>query len=380
MAKVAKRRGRYILDFYDDKGKRRWETLPKRTTLKKAKEKLRKIEDELNKGVWLPSLKIPTFEDVSKAWLKYKKPNLRLSTWSVYDGHTKNHFNDIKHLKINRVNLGKIERWITDRQEAGMNISTLRKVIVSFNQIMAYAVRHRYIDHNPFADAERPRGQGKDEGGAKINILKKKEIKAFLSAIKSLKYKTLFMLTIMSGARQGELLGLKWADLDLKNNQIKIRRTFNNQAWYKPKTRASKREIDLGPAMIRALKKWRLACPPNKFDLMFPNEAGHPLNHNNMVARHFNPALTKAKIDRIRFHDLRHTYASLLIDQGENIKYIQSQLGHSNPTVTFNVYAHLLNKTNPESALRLEESIFNTNGSKMVANTKKGVTANTVTP
>ncbi|MCP4368683.1 MAG: site-specific integrase [Deltaproteobacteria bacterium] len=191
-----------------------------------------------------------------------------------------------------------------------------------------------------------------------------------------MKYKTLFMLAIMSGARQGELLGLKWADLDLKNKQIKIRRTFNNQAWNKPKTRSSKREIDLGPTMIRALKKWRLACPPNKLDLMFPNEAGKPLNHNNMVNRHFTTALIKAKIDRIRFHDLRHTYASLLIEQGENIKYIQSQLGHSNPTVTLNVYAHLMNKTNPVSALRLEKSIFSTTGSK----TKKGITAKPVTP
>jgi len=236
-----------------------------------------------------------------------------------------------------------------------------------------YAVRHRYIDHNPLADAERPRGQGKDEGGTKINILKKKKIKAFLDATKSLKYKTLFMMAIMSGARQGELLGLKWSDLDLENKQIKIRRTFNSQAWYKPKTRSSKREIDLGPATIRALKKWRLACPPNKLDLMFPNEAGQPLNHNNMVTRYFNPALAKAKIDRIRFHDLRHTYASLLIEQGENIKYIQSQLGHSNPTVTLNVYAHLMNKTNPVSALRLENSIFKTTGSKMVAKPKKGL-------
>ncbi|MCP4368682.1 MAG: hypothetical protein GY797_11310 [Deltaproteobacteria bacterium] len=118
-------------------------------------------------------MKIPTFEDVSEAWLKYKKPNLRLSTWSVYEGHINNHFNDIKHLKINLVNIVKVERWITDRQEAAMNISTLRKIIVTFNQVMAYAVRHRYIDHNPLADAERPRGQGKDEGSTKINILKR---------------------------------------------------------------------------------------------------------------------------------------------------------------------------------------------------------------
>jgi integrase len=108
----------------------------------------------------------------------------------------------------------------------------------------------------------------------------------------------------------------------------------------------------------RLLKKWKIACPPNKLDLVFPNEAGQPLNHCNVVNRYFAPALKDAKIDKIRFHDLRHTYASLLIEQGENIKYIQSQLGHSNPMVTLNVYAHLLNDVNQEAACRLENTIF----------------------
>ena len=75
----------------------------------------------------------------------------------------------------------------------------------------------------------------------------------------------------------------------------------------------------------------------------------------------------------IRFHDLRHTYASLLIEQGENIKYIQSQLGHSSPTITLNIYAHLMKPTNQEAVCRLENTGFGENGSKMVAPTKKGL-------
>ena len=86
-----------------------------------------------------------------------------------------------------------------------------------------------------------------------------------------------------------------------------------------------------------------------------------------MIPRYFTPALEKAKVPRVRFHDLRHTFASLLIEQGENIKYIQSQLGHSNPTVTLNVYAHLMKPANQEAACRLENAIFEATGSKMVA-------------
>jgi integrase len=110
------------------------------------------------------------------------------------------------------------------------------------------------------------------------------------------------------------------------------------------------------------------------------------MNYSNMVNRHFLPALLKAGIARklengkiegkIRFHDLRHTYASLLIEQGENIKYIQTQLGHSSPTVTLNVYAHLMNPTNQEAVCRLESAVFKKRtGHKMVTNNKKEVTA-----
>jgi integrase len=173
---------------------------------------------------------------------------------------------------------------------------------------------------------------------------------------------------------------LKWSDVDWENNQIHIQRTFNNQRWYDTKTDASNRKIDLGPAMMKELISWKLACPPNDLDLIFPNESGHPINHNNMVNRHFNPALKKAGIERIRFHDMRHTYASLLIEQGENIKYIQTQLGHSSPIVTWNVYAHLMKPVNQEALSRLENTIFESSGSKMVAETKKGEMAEAITP
>jgi integrase len=360
MAKVAKRRRRYVLDYYDHQGKRQRKTLKKGTTLKQAKDELRQIEDQLSKGIYISPSAIPTFEKVAEDWLKYKKPNIRSSTWSVYEGHTRVHFEDIKHLKINRVTIKTVEQWIADRQKAKMNISTLRKILVTFNQILAYAVRHQYIAYNPLRDAERPRKQGgQNESNHKVRVLNPKEIGALIGAVESPKYKVLFKLAIMSGARQGELLGLKWSDVDWENSQIHIQRTFNNQAWYDVKTDTSRRKIDLGPSTMAELKKWFLACPPNRLNLVFPNEADQPLNHNNLVSRYFNPALEKAKIERIRFHDLRHTYASLLIEQGENIKYIQNQLGHSSPTVTLNVYAHLMKKVNQEAACRLEKTVFN---------------------
>lgn len=357
MAKVTKRRGRYVLDFYDHQNIRKWVTLPAGTTLKKAKEKLREIEEQLSRGNYIPSKRMPTFKKMAAEWLEYKKPNLRASTWSVYEGHTRNHFAEFLDLKIDRIDTAKVEKYIRDKQAAGVHLLTLRKILVSLGQIMAYAVRHRYIDYNPVRDAERPRGQGGKKKKT-IQILLPDDIKAFLGAVNGQKYETFFKLAIMSGARQGELIGLKWSDVDWQNNQIHIQRTFNNQKWYPPKTRQSNRRVDLGPSMMADLKRWKIASMPNDLNLIFPNAAGKPMNHNNLTARHFLPALKRAGVKRIRFHDLRHTKVSLMLDQGENIKYIQSQMGHSAPTITLNVYSHLMKSVNSEAAERFEKIIF----------------------
>jgi integrase len=108
---------------------------------------------------------------------------------------------------------------------------------------------------------------------------------------------------------------------------------------------------------MTALKKWKLACPKSELDLMFPGPKGKPLQHSNMLRLHFHPALTAAGLPRVRFHDLRHSYASLLIDQGETVVYIQKQLGHSKPTETLNIYSHLMEKHRPEAAAKLENGI-----------------------
>jgi integrase len=114
-----------------------------------------------------------------------------------------------------------------------------------------------------------------------------------------------------------------------------------------PLSKGSRRHIDLAPVVVRELKSWRLACPANDLNLIFPNEAGGPMNYSNKVQRYFLPALKAADLPRVRFHDLRHTNASLRLENVENIKYIQTQLGHANPTITLNVYAHLMRVGRP---------------------------------
>lgn len=314
----------------------------------------------------MPAKKIPLFSEVAGEWLEYKKPNVRITTWEVCEGHIKNHFADLNDLKINRISVATIEKYIRKRQDEGMNVNTLRKILVTLGQILRHAVRHGYIDHNPIRDAERPKNRGGegDQEQEKITILAPPSVKAFLDKTKGQKYKTMFMLAAFGGFRQGELLGLKWSDVDWQNNQIHVQRTFTKGRFFTTKTKTSNRKVDIGPTVMTEVKKWKLACPKSQLDLIFPNEVGKPMNYSNVVNRHFIPALEAAEVPRIRFHDLRHSYASLLIEQGENIKYIQTQLGHVSPTVTLNVYAHLMEPSNQEAACRLENAFFGKDGSR----------------
>lgn len=367
MAKVCKRRSRWVLDFYDQHGKRQRITMPEGANKKQAGEELDSCKELVRKGTYIPVKKVPLFSEVAQDWIEYKRLKLRVTTWEVYEGHVRNHFHDLRGCKVNQITIVTVERFITARQAEGMKLGTLRKILVTLGQILSYAVRHGYLEYNPLRDAERPREQGQEgEGNSKIKIMTPEQITAFLEAASDQKYRTLFLLAIMTGARQGELMGLKWTDVDWENKQIIVQRTYNKGRFFTPKTRGSVRRIDLAPIVVKGLRKWKLASPVSKLDLVFPNEAGKPMDSKNMIRRHFRPALRAAGLERLRFHDLRHIYASLLIHQGENIKYIQNQLGHANPTITLNIYAHLMKPTNQEAAFRLENSVFGTTGHKLV--------------
>jgi integrase len=368
------------------------------TTKKKANEELRAIEEQVGKRIFIPLREVPLFKEVAKEWIEAKKPNLRANTFEVYEGIVNNHFGEFEEIRIQAISTARIEKYIRARQQENQNLATLRKTLMVMGQIFNYAVRHRYIDHNPLREAERPRNRGHEgENQEKeMKVLTPAQVKALLEKVTEQKYKTLFTLAAFTGMRQGELLGLKWEDIEWEDKQVHVRRTFNNGRFFETKTKGSNRRIDLPPTVITDLKKWKLASGKNDLGLLFTNGEGNPIDHHNLVNRHFVPALVKAGIARkveinsrdgmtgssnpdspkekkkfkiegkIRFHDLRHTYASLMLSQGENLKYIQSQLGHSSPTVTLNVYAHLLKPTNQDAACRLEKAIFG-DGSKTVA-------------
>jgi integrase len=358
MACVTRKKGRWAVDFYDQFGKRRLKMLPKGATKRKANKLLVEIEEQVNRRIFTPQKDIPTFKDAAADWINYKATNVRESTLETYRGHTQKHFETLNPMKVNHITTVTLEKWITEKRAGGMHIMTLRRVLVTLNQILTYSVRHRYIDHNPLKDTERPRARGEEKKRKGMQILTPDQIKALLDKTKDPKFKMLFMLAVFSGCRQGELLGLKWSDIIWDASQIHIQRSFNFGQFFDVKTEGSDRLIDLGPAVMTELKKWKLACPKYDLNLVFPSKSGTPIDRHHLVARHFAPTVKEAGLPKVRFHDLRHTFASLLIAQGENIKRIQTMLGHSKPTVTLDIYSHLIEPSNQGAAKRLEEAVL----------------------
>jgi integrase len=121
-----------------------------------------------------------------------------------------------------------------------------------------------------------------------------------------------------------------------------------------PKTRNVRRKVDLSSIPVHELKKHKLSCPKGELDLVFSNSDGSILDPDNMVHCGFLPALREEKIRMVRFHDLRHTNASLRIEQGQNLVYVSKQIGQSNVSTILNVYSHLLKEVHAELAQKLD--------------------------
>ena len=160
------------------------------------------------------------------------------------------------------------------------------------------------------------------------------------------------MLAVTTGMRQGELLGLKWEDLDFEAGTLQVRRTLSTQAgrgfsFSPPKTAKGRRSIKLPEVAKRSLKKHRKAQLEERMKLaglwednglVFATRLGTPVGRQELVMRSFKPLLIKAGLPDIRFHDLRHTCATLLLGKGVHAKFVQELLGHATISATIEKY------------------------------------------
>ncbi len=193
-----------------------------------------------------------------------------------------------------------------------------------------------------------------------IDFLTKQEVLAFFHALKNDPLRALFHLAVATGMRWGELSALAWRDVDLDGAVITLSHARNEKGEIgSTKTRGSRRRVDLPPSMLRELlvhrKRQKQAI--NECPYVFVSGTGTPLHPSNVERRHFFPALKRAGLRRVRFHDLRHTAATLRLAAGQHPKLVSELLGHASIATTLSLYSHVLPGMGKEAAMAYDREM-----------------------
>lgn len=230
----------------------------------------------------------------------------------------------------------------------GLSAKTVREVHMVLRAALDLAVRRELLDSN-VAHAAHARHRRPTTMVARSWTAS--ELADFLSAARTQRLYPALHLAAHTGMRRGEVVGLKWSDLDRANQRLSIPRTLQNVAGkpveFAVKTRTSRRCIHLDDGTERVLARWRRqlsrqGLPHGPDDWMFLNAAGHSLSPESVTQLFDRVVKRTTSLPRIRFHDPRHTHASLLIVAGVPIKVISERLGHAHPAFTMHTYQHLL--------------------------------------
>ena len=316
-------------------GKRKW--LRGGSTKKDAQRVLNEKLPEIDYGTYKELPKI-AFEEFVKIWKRdYAdisfKPSTKKSFYDIIDRLLIPRFSNIQ---LTGIQTGNLQAYVSERAKTVMP-NTVRNDVTVIKLIFKYAKRWNYIKHNPTENLDRPKIDKPE-----IEILSPDEFALFIKKVEK-QYKIAFLTAFLTGLRAGELWGLQWSDMDWSSKQIHVKRSLWKNEFQKPKTKNAMRKIDVTDRLVKELKQWKLACPISKDDLVFPSPEGCRTMHTNVMNRFFYPALRKAGLRQVSFHSLRHSNASFRIQAGQNIKYIQGQIGHASINMTMDVYGHLFN-------------------------------------
>jgi integrase len=259
-------------------------------------------------------------------------------------------------LQVTAIERGQVKTFLGEWSAKGeLSRNTLRLMLCTLRVILNHAVEDGVIDHNPAQKLGRFTKTVKPKHQAQAMI--RNEAEAFLTSATEFcpDYHPLFLMALRAGLRKGELLTVKWGDIqfgateDDSNRYIFVQRNFVQGKFTTPKSKKSRR-VDLSRELRRTLLELRdkrmleammAARPSIADDLVFPSKAGTVVDPNNLVHYQFLPCLGHAGLRRFRFHVL-HTFGSLLIQDGASLAYVKEQMGHSSIQITVDTYGHLI--------------------------------------
>ncbi|WP_342026012.1 site-specific integrase [Cytobacillus pseudoceanisediminis] len=320
---------------------------------KDAETALRKILTEIDENKYIESSKEVFSSFITDWFYNHYKNRLRVTTASSREYMVSSHFiknNPFADKPLNTITSLNIDLFLNQKLEQGLSTNYIRKMHQLLYQAFNQAIKWKKLSVNPVQDSDPPSVVKRD-----INIWSYSEIHIFLNECKNDRNYIVFLLAIYTGMRRGEILGLKWSDLDFNKKVIHVSRSLS----YIPnggyvitnlKTRSSNRKIPITEEVINELVKVKKQQEElkNKLgeafgnnDLVVCTEFGHVQDPRNIL-RTMKRYIKLSNVTPIRFHDIRHTHASILISSGVDIVKIADRLGHSNPKTTFETYAHLL--------------------------------------
>jgi integrase len=326
-----------------------------------------------------PKLEKPTLSLWATQWLSsYCKVHCKFATHRLYKQVVEQHLIPILGRKrLDEITRSDVRGLIAAKIESGLTKATVRNIMAPLRQMLGHAVEEGIIPTNPASKL----GRFSKETSAKANAKKivpytAEEVQKMLTYAQAQSNGEMyaFLLTaVLTGMRLGELLGFQWGDLDLHNKCIHVKRAVSRRRIETPKNHLQRR-IDLSDELGRVLQDLQRRRREEWFgkgkalpEWVFCNEDGIYLNEFNLRTRKFYPLLMKAGLRRIRVHDLRHAYASLMLQQGESPTYVKEQMGHHSIQITVDLYGHLIPGGNRAAANRLQSYIL-PSSSEAVAN------------
>jgi len=294
-----------------------------------------------------------TFGELAKRFLRDCDADVKASTLAFYKQALDNHLLPVwKKKKLSKLRKPHVIELKTSLRES-LSGNTIRNVLVVATRVLNYGIELEWLKSNVAAQVRKPKYEKR-----LIRILTQVEHQALINVAKPA-YKMMFYLALHSGLRKGELLGLQWDSVDLDTGTIFVREQFTHGAVTTPKTDAGRRYVPIDPDTMKQLRRWRAVArrPADSLDLVFPTSTGNHQSASNVNSRGFKPALKLAGLpSSIRFHDLRHTYASVAIAADVPLNDLKVVLGHSSISVTADIYGHLVDSSHDRIRLAFAAS------------------------
>ena len=342
-------------------------------TKTEAKKVMHELEYKIETGKYSEPSNLTIKEILEKWYQDYGENNLAPSTLEYYDviiyshivpeiGHIK--ITDLKPMHIQSYISGKLKNGRLDGKEGGLSRKSVKRHYTVLNQALKYAVKLQVIDNNPAGPVTPPRPEKPE-----IQAMSKKQVVDLLDSAEGWMYDFLYM-SVFTGTRRGELLALRWQDVDFKNQIIQIKQSATklkggNLIFRKPKTNSSIRPINIDKDIIKILKRRSKEQKENKLklgskynnehNLVFAKPDGSPYLPL-YTSKEFKKIAKKAGLEKFRLHDLRHTHATLMLKAEVHPKIVQERLGHSSIEQTLDTYSHVTPSMQKEAVEKLKNS------------------------